>query len=1113
MPSLAVLLACGALAQNDGLSFCDAANNSTGAPAILTGTFATPARWDLHLEVAQGVPTEFAYMLAGPEATSGIMIGNGRLCLVGTATSRVYRYNVAGGEWNSLGRFSNSGVLQNLVGTSTTGYGYDVPLTVPDTVPITIMSGDSWHFQLWYRDTPAGVGTSNFSTGLTVTFGPPQPVAGMIPIAAGMFSMGSNAAAGAPYYGDSTTQPVHDVTITQDFWMGEHEVTQAEYQALMGTNPSSNVSPNFPVEGVSWQDAQDYCAALTAQAAAAQNMPAGYEYRLPTEAEWEFACRAGTTTEFNLGSALHCSDANMAFSAHSVSICNSTSTVAVGTFAPNGWGLYDMHGNVKEWCLDSYGSYYPGAVSDPFASSGPNRVTRGGSWALESEECRSSYRNGESPFLQRADIGFRVVLASPPPPAVNFAPSSGIVPLPSDLLYSGTADLTLSIPGVDDGSNPNATPLEIALSAMDGWSTSAPFTIDFNTPLDALTVTAGTTVRLFEVTLDRGVSPVGGPVNGVVGDLVATTGFSVGMAPDVGTNDKSIRVYLEKPLKANTSYMWVLTNGITALDGTPCEKTGEYLLASSQVPLDPSDPIAPLQELVGAQLAAAVGEGMVRDNIIMTNVFTTQGVNQIVSTFAAITAGQEAAIIAALCGGLPSGCVGENTAIDPNNTSSLLVNMPTTITTADRVFGSPGVADVYTGDLAVPYYLTGAANPSETAAVINTDPLTERFRARFNFLTPPLVDDHHVTSLNVLPATTAQEVIPVLISVPNIGSGQAKPIEGWPVVIFQHGLTRDRTDMLAIADAFAFAGIMVVAIDLPLHGYTTSVDPVIFAGYDSAQPGARERNFGLDLLDPLGASGSDGAVDPSGSHFINLANLLVTRDNLRQSSSDLLHLTSQLATLDYDGGGADVDATRFHFVGHSFGGIVGIPFLSLANANFQSATLAMPGGGIVKLLNGSDSFGPAIRADLAGAGIVEGTPDFEAFLWGAQTAIDSMDPINYAAALGASGLPIHFIEVVGGGGGGGLPDAVVPNSVPLAPLSGSSPTIATMGLTKIIVDTVAGGGIQGSVHFIEGEHSSILDPTTNAAATAEMQAQTVEFAVTSGTSLTLVDETLVDTTP
>ncbi len=428
---VALTLASGVFAQA-GTSFCNATANSSGVPAVLTGSFATPARTNLHLEVTQGVPTEFAYMLTGPETTPGLALSNGLLCLVGTPTSRIYRYNVSGTEWNSLGRFDNAGVLENLVGTSTTGSGYDVPLTVPDIVPITIMNGDSWHFQLWYRDTPAGIGSSNFSTGLSVTFGPQGPVAGLLPITAGTFFMGSDAAAGAPYYGDSTTQPVHEVTITQDFWMGEYEVTQAEYQALMAANPSSHVGPNYPVDSVSWGDARAYCEALTAQEAAAGSLPLGYEYRLPTEAEWEYACRAGTTTEFNLGSTLDCSDANMAFSAHSNSICNALTTVEVGSFAANGWGLYDMHGNVKEWCLDGYGAYSPDAAFDPFESIGPERVVRGGSWGLESEKCRSAYRSSEGPLLQGPDVGFRVVLGE----VISLGPK--MIPIPPGIFNMGS---------------------------------------------------------------------------------------------------------------------------------------------------------------------------------------------------------------------------------------------------------------------------------------------------------------------------------------------------------------------------------------------------------------------------------------------------------------------------------------------------------------------------------------------------------------------------------------------------------------------------------------------------------------------------------------------------
>jgi len=241
------------------------------------------------------------------------------------------------------------------------------------------------------------------------------PIPTLKPISAGTFQMGSNAAGGAPYFGDATTQPVHQVTISYNFWMGETEVTQAQYQALMGTNPSFFPGANNPVEQVTWNNAVTYCAALTAQQAALGNVPAGYQYRLPTEAEWEYACRAGTTTEFNTGAALFCNDAKFYYSYHSNSQCYSSgtgsSTVPVGSYAPNAWGLYDMHGNVFEWCLDSYASYTAGAVTDPFVTGGPSRVVRGGSWGNGSINCRSAYRSNAFPGFSNVDFGFRVVLA------------------------------------------------------------------------------------------------------------------------------------------------------------------------------------------------------------------------------------------------------------------------------------------------------------------------------------------------------------------------------------------------------------------------------------------------------------------------------------------------------------------------------------------------------------------------------------------------------------------------------------------------------------------------------------------------------------------------------
>jgi hypothetical protein len=154
-----------------GVPFCDpGTNNSTGAPAILAGTSGSGIGSDLHLEITSGVPGQLAYLLAGNEATAGIGVSNGQSCLVGTPTAQFFRYNVAGTDMNSIGGFNASGVMINAVGTSATGFGFDVPSTIPAAVPVTTMAGDTWHFQGWYRDTPAGSGFSNFTNGLSVTF-------------------------------------------------------------------------------------------------------------------------------------------------------------------------------------------------------------------------------------------------------------------------------------------------------------------------------------------------------------------------------------------------------------------------------------------------------------------------------------------------------------------------------------------------------------------------------------------------------------------------------------------------------------------------------------------------------------------------------------------------------------------------------------------------------------------------------------------------------------------------------------------------------------------------------------------------------------------------------
>jgi formylglycine-generating enzyme required for sulfatase activity len=321
----------------------------------------------------------------------GSVVGDGLLCVGGQSARSQVQVTVAGST--SFANFQGSGF-------GTSNYGIGVPT----------------NYQFWYRDpgnTCSGSGF-NFSNAWSAVWQPGSstvPIAGMVQIPAGSFLMGSNAASGAPYYNSPNQQPVHSVTISEAFWMSETEITQSQYQALMGSNPSYFSGPNLPVEQVTWHDAVAYCAALTAQEQAAGNVASGFEYRLPSEAEWEYACRAGTTTEFNVGPDLFCGQARFAYSEHSNSSCSQSSTVAVGGYAPNAIGLYDMHGNVWEWCLDSYASYSSAAVTDPFVSDGNVRVLRGGSWYYNSRGCRSAVRGGLAPFNLGNAFGFRVVLS------------------------------------------------------------------------------------------------------------------------------------------------------------------------------------------------------------------------------------------------------------------------------------------------------------------------------------------------------------------------------------------------------------------------------------------------------------------------------------------------------------------------------------------------------------------------------------------------------------------------------------------------------------------------------------------------------------------------------
>jgi len=210
----------------------------------------------------------------------------------------------------------------------------------------------------------------------------------------------------------------HQVTLTRGYWMGKYEVTQAQYEAIMGKNPSYFKGADLPVEQVTWYDAMTFCAKLTEQERAAGRLPEGYEYTLPTEAQWECACRAGTTTALNSG--MNLSDGGecpkmdtVGWYYYNSKINGEKQTHPVGQKEPNRKGLYDMHGNVYEWCLDWYDPDYPDSeVVDPIGpGTGSSRILRGGFYVSDAKGCRSAYRGYADPEFESSSSGFRVALA------------------------------------------------------------------------------------------------------------------------------------------------------------------------------------------------------------------------------------------------------------------------------------------------------------------------------------------------------------------------------------------------------------------------------------------------------------------------------------------------------------------------------------------------------------------------------------------------------------------------------------------------------------------------------------------------------------------------------
>jgi Bacterial virulence factor lipase N-terminal len=658
--------------------------------------------------------------------------------------------------------------------------------------------------------------------------------------------------------------------------------------------------------------------------------------------------------------------------------------------------------------------------------------------------------------------GGAMPITPPAGTAALFQPLQGILPYPTDLYFAGSTDGTLNIQPANA-----LLPNQAAINALDGFSTTAVIRERFGAPIDPTSLTASSVI-VVQVTIDNTTRAT----TGVVRPLVLGTDYTVGLAPDTGVGNTILEIRPSHPLVASTGttdngYLVLLTDGIKDSTGAAATPDVDYANIKSALPTCKSITDSSLNGicmLTGAHLQIAQGLGINPASVVVSFSFSTQST---ADTLAAVAATATAKPITV-----------HNTGLTTKQANAALF----------------GHANIYVGTLTIPYYLS------------RTAPLTGYWQGGPS---PLDASSHFLTRFNPLPVATQTIQIPLLVAVPNAASaymvaGHTKPPAGWPAMIFEHGIGRNRSDMLAVADHLADTGFVTVAIDLPLHGITDATNPLyasganpLYAGLSLPATGSIERTFDLDVVNnTTGAAAADGQIDASGSSFINLASLLTQRDNLRESAADLIALTHSLSAMNLDTDPAgDIDGTQVHFLGHSLGAIVGGVYLGVTpSTDVGTATLAMPGGLITQLLLDSPTFAPRIIAGVQAQGLQQGTTLFAQFFRDAQTAIDSGDPINFIAAA-AAGHPLHLIQVVGGGSS--LPDQVVPNSATqrLIDVAGLTRITAAMGPGPVIAAGGTPPGHRAYVNFILGNHGSIIDPTASQFATAEMQTEMISFAV------------------
>jgi hypothetical protein len=761
---------------------------------------------------------------------------------------------------------------------------------------------------------------------------------------------------------------------------------------------------------------------------------------------------------------------------------------------------------------------------------------------------------GSSPGPTNPQSGNGFPTGTPAPATMRalFAVTSGVLPYPTDLYFAGSTDGTLRTPVLQ--STPNAA----AINQLDGFSTVAPITVRFSSPIDPATLTPADVIVIRAVIDSTQKAPIGAAAPFVLTPGVDYRVYVAGVNPTPAdfaqaTDSGGTTLVIEPlhPLDAsappslspgvaptNAGYIVLLTSGIKDLSGDAAAPDTDYatvragaladIQAGLQKPSCASVPAGNLNQvcqLTFAQLGVALkvlnGSPLQPNptDIVLSFSFSTQSTSDTLNVLAATYA--QTPVAAGTIVAAPTGATSATFACP-----SLPSPCPIT-----------GTSDIWLGTVKLPYYLTVASGPHDAT------PLSTWWTAAGPPPAPLDATSRVLTRFNPVPKATTQVVVPMIVGVPNASANcPPEPAGGWPAVVFVHGITRSRTDVFAIIDSYTQspACFVVVAIDHPLHGITDPTNPLyrnqLFAGTPAAGLITPERTFDLDLENNLTmAPGPDGKIDPSGTYYVNLTSLLTSRDNLRQSESDLLWLGHVLPTLSLGVTvTGDIHAGQIQLGAQSLGSITSIPALAAVvplNAPvgagtplspYGSGALSVPGGGLAYLFRDSPAFGPVVNAGLAAHGLQPGMTLYDNFIRDAQTAVDAGDPVNYIARA-VYERPILMQQVVGGGpippaGTPNPPDQVIPNSATARLIAAVSadPNDAITRLKQPVAPATQAAlapHAAAYVNFIYGMHGSLLDPSplpglpgsaqTNLAATVEMQFEAVSFAAAAGTATTV----------